>query len=363
MQKDKAILLSAGGTGGHLFPAIALAEELSSLGYKNIHLFTDLRCQKYLTDEMPVQVQIVDLYINQGGLVNTIKAIGRWFRSVFCAYRLVKKIQPAVVIGFGGYPTFPTLLASRIRGVPMIVHEQNSCFGRTNSFFSGYAKIVALSYKNTRRIAEEILEDKIVITGDLIRGSIKNMPEKQDFTSSPFVLLVFGGSQGAKMFSSLVPGAIKILKEQHPEVDIEVIQQVRTEDLAEVQKIYDDLGVKSRLAEFFHDMGDIYQKAHLAVTRAGAMTIAELTQVGLPALYIPLLSSADNHQYYNARAIEEAKASWFFFQQNITSRALSREIYDLMINRDKLAEASKKLLGRKMDGRKNLADTVVKIIE
>jgi UDP-N-acetylglucosamine--N-acetylmuramyl-(pentapeptide) pyrophosphoryl-undecaprenol N-acetylglucosamine transferase len=362
MQKDKAILLSAGGTGGHLFPAIALAEELSSLGYKNIHLFTDLRCQKYLTQAMPVQVQIVDLYI-QGGVINRIKAIVRLFRSVVCAYRLLKTIRPAVVIAFGGYPTFPTLFASRIRDIPMILHEQNSCLGRTNSFFSGYAKIIALSYKQTKGVAADNLEEKTLITGDLVRDSIKNLPEKQVFTSNPFILFAFGGSQGAKIFSHLLPGAIKILKEQHPEIDIEIIQQVRAEDLAEVQKIYDDIGVKSRLSDFFHDMSDIYQKAHLAVTRAGAMTISELTHVGLPALYIPLSSASDNHQYYNAKAVEEEKASWLFLQQNITTMSLSNAIYDLIINRNKLIEASKNLLKRKIDGRKNLADTVIKIIE
>lgn len=361
MNKHKTILLAAGGTGGHLFPAIAIAEELTK-AQSNVHLITDLRCQKYLTDDLPLTAHIIDLHLKMSGIVNKIKSIIKLFSACVRSVALIRKIKPDAIIGFGGYPSFPAMAAARILRIPMIIQEQNCFLGKSNRFFAKSAQIIALSYKETDNIDIEF-KSKILFTGDIVRSKIRNLSEKKDFKTPNFHLFIFGGSQGAKVFSTLVPDAITELKKINPEINLTITQQAGKQEQKDLKKCYDKLKIKHELAEFFHNMPEIYDKSQLVIARSGASTIAELTNIGLSAIFIPYPYAAEDHQYFNATAIANDNASWCYRQNDISATILAKKLNELISNRNLLIQASKKLLSRKSDGAKYLADTVLKIIE
>lgn len=362
MNKNKKILLTAAGTGGHLFPAIALAEDLKELGYSNISLITDIRCSKYLSKDLPVTTHIIDLYINTSTILGKIKATFFLTEAIFKAYFLIARLKPDITIGFGGYPSFPTMLASIFIRIPIVIHEQNCFMGRSNRFFARFAKVVALSYSKTENINNKI-QEKAIITGDLIRNNIRNLLKKSNFDSEPFTIFIFGGSQGAKIFTVLVPEAIKILKNKYPNIPLEIFQQAQEIDQQKIKSQYNKLAIKNTISNFFHDINDIYRKAHLVIARSGAGAIAELTHIGLPAIFIPFPSAADDHQYYNARSLKDIGASWCYRQTDITAEILANKIYELIQDRSKLKQASNKLLNKKNNGNRHLANTILKIIE
>jgi UDP-N-acetylglucosamine--N-acetylmuramyl-(pentapeptide) pyrophosphoryl-undecaprenol N-acetylglucosamine transferase len=253
------------------------------------------------------------------------------------------------------------MFIGQLLSIPTIVYEQNSFFGKSNKFFAKKAILIALAYKSTQNLPTNY-SDKILITGDFVRDKIKNLPEKSSFSNKPFNLLVFGGSQGAKIFSSLVPEAIKILLTKYPETEIRIVQQVLENDKERVKKAYDNLKIQSTISDFFHDIYKQYENSHLVIARAGATTIAELTQIGLPAIFIPLPSSADDHQYYNAKSLQDSNCSWYYRQEEVTAEVLANKLHSLIDTPSIIKEASLNLLKRKTDGTKHLANTVLKII-
>jgi len=353
--KRKVILLTAGGTGGHFFPAVALAEELAKNSKLEVHISTDNRCKKYLTNDINLKSHIVDLYINLRGMINKLKIPFAIYLSLIKAFILIKKLKPELIIGFGGYPSFPVMFIGQLLSIPTIVYEQNSFFGKSNKFFAKKARVIALAYKSTQNLPTNY-SNKILITGDFVRDKIKNLPEKTSFSNKPFNLLVFGGSQGAKIFSSLVPEAIKTL------LTIRIVQQVLQNDKERVKKAYDDLKIQSTISDFFHDIYKHYENSQLVIARSGATTIAELTQIGLPAIFIPLPSSADDHQYYNAKSLQDSNCSWYYRQEEVTAEVLADKLHSLIDTPSIIKEASLNLLKRKTDGTKHLANTVLKII-
>ncbi len=358
--KKKSIVLAAGGTGGHLFPALALAEEFDNT-VADVHLITDRRCQKYLDKNQPIKTHIFDFHLKMTGLLN--KAISLWRLSNVCIKTLwlIGKLKPHIIIGFGGYTSFPSLLAAKVLRIPYIVQEQNCFLGKSNRLFSGSAKIIALSYKETTNISLSNTK-KVVITGDLVRSSIRNLPIKNNFNNEEFRLFIFGGSQGAKVFSQIIPKAITELLKLNPDLKIRLTQQASQDDQKEISAIYAKLGIKYVLSPFFHNMAEIYSKTDLVISRSGASTVAELVNVGVPAIFIPFPYAMEDHQYFNAKAIENSKAGWCFRQEEVTDIILAEKIYELIIDRKLLKEASKNLLNRKNNGAKYLADTVMKII-
>jgi UDP-N-acetylglucosamine--N-acetylmuramyl-(pentapeptide) pyrophosphoryl-undecaprenol N-acetylglucosamine transferase len=402
MTKRKTIILAAGGTGGHFFPAQAVGEVLSSTG-ADVNLITDLRCQKYISDDFPfiplpilnqatefkseatelsnlddhkddgqnslidlkirngIKHHIIDLYLSKGTFGKLIAPL-KIITALFKAYTLIRKLKPDAIIGFGGYPSFPAMFVCKLIGVPTIIHEQNCFLGKVNKFFASNAKKIALSYKETNNI-NKIYSNKIVITGDIIRSSIKSLPKKKDFNSEIFHLFITGGSQGASFFSQLLPAAMRIMSETVPEIKIEIIQQVSKNDQQKVSDIYTSLGIKHQLSDFFFDIDKIYQKSELVIARSGASTIAELTWIGLPAIFIPFPYAAEDHQYYNGQALEKTGSSWCYRQNEISPEILATKLIELIADRNKIKQASTQLLQRKSDGSKTLADTVLKIIE
>lgn len=364
----KKIIVTAGGTAGHLFPAITLGDELIKRGYE-LHLITDPRCKKYLTTDLKLIYHVINVKLFPPGLLNKLKLFILLFYITSKLILLLIKIKPSVIIGFGGYPTFAPLLAAVLLRIPIIVYEQNGFIGKTNRFFLRYAKQVALTYQQTkgyeregyeREGSEKIDKEKTIIIGNIIREDIKKLRVKDDFNHDPFRIFIFGGSQGAKIFASLIPASIKILAKLSP--NIHITQQAALEDHANIAAIYDSLKISYQLADFFYDMDNQYQNHELVIARSGASTIAELSYVGLPAIFIPLPTAADNHQFYNAKALEDRGAGWCYQQKDISPQKLAEKLLVLMKNRDILKQASDKLLKSRNDGSHLLANMVENII-
>lgn len=358
----KKVVVSAGGTGGHLFPAIAVGEELLTRGYE-VHLVTDPRCQKYLSHDLKLIAHIIGGKISYKNLITKIYALISILITTYKSIWLLRKINPILVIGFGGYPSFPPLFASIILGIPIVIHEQNCFLGKANRFLMPFAKKVALSYQETKNINCAVGKaNKFVITGDIIRASVRKLPKKANFDSPVFTIFIFGGSQSAKIFSTLVPKTIRILKGLNPAIKLRIIQQASSSEQDSIAQIYSELEIPCQLADFFYNIAKQYENSDLVISRAGASTVAELAAIGLPAIFIPLPTAAENHQFYNAAALDKAGAGWCYAQSAVTPEILATKILELINNRHLLKQASSNLLIRQNNGSEILADTVEKII-
>jgi len=361
MSDKKQVIIAAGGTGGHFFPSIVTGELLINRGY-NVHLITDSRCQKYLSSDSKFIVHIIDSKINNDNFLTKYLSIIKISNAILKSLFLLLKIKPNIIVGFGSYVTFPPLLIALILNVPIVIHEQNCFMGKVNRFFAKFAKKIAISYEETLNFNMGN-KDKIVVTGSIIRENIKNIKIKDSFNNNPFRIFVFGGSQGAKIFASLIPQAIEIVIKSIPNIDLYITQQATKDQQIEIAKIYEDLGVQYKLSEFFHDMENQYEGQDLVISRAGASTTSELAYIGLPAIFIPYPFAAANHQFYNAKALEDGLASWCFVQNTLTDNILANKIIELINNPALLKQASSNLLKRRSDGNKVLADIVEKIIK
>ena len=349
-----------GGTGGHLFPAIALGEELSRLRYK-VCLVTDTRCKGYLGPDMELQTYILSLGSLRSGIFAKILILFRIVAAIIQSLRIVHKDKASIVIGFGGYTAFPTLFAARLLKIPIMLHEQNCFFGKVNSLFAKSAVCVALNFAETSNIPTGC-QDKVIIAGNPVRSDIRRIDAKRNFSTDGIKVLVIGGSQGAKVFSNLVPEAIKILKYKDSKIKISVTQQASIADQGKIREIYDDVGIDYELKEFFHDMPMRYLASDLAICRAGASTIAELIHLGQPAILIPFPFAAEDHQFFNASVLVSKSAAWCFRQQELTPEILADQIIEIANTPGSLDKVSRKLLSLSVLSEKILADTVVQII-
>lgn len=361
MYNKKTIVLTAGGTGGHFFPSVAVAEELARSGY-NIHLITDLRCEKYITKNMPIIPHVFNLHLNMSSFIGKVISIYKLIIVSFKNIALLLKLKPAIVIGFGGYPSFPTMIAAIVLRLPIVIQEQNRFLGKSNRIFIKQSTLIALSYENTSNIAARY-KNKVIYTGNIIRTSIQILPEKQSFDSEIFNLLILGGSQGAFIFSHIIPNTIQILKKSHPNILIKITQQVSQEYQPTILKIYQELGIECRLQSFFENIDDIYKNTDLVISRSGAGTIAELTSIGLPAIFIPLPEAVEDHQTFNAITLVNNNASWCYQQKDVTPQILADKLYKLITNRKLLRQASQELLKTKTNGTKYFANIIVQLVE
>lgn len=327
----ETILLAAGGTGGHLFPATALAQELSRRGFA-VELATDERAEQYGADFPARAVYRVPsaTFTSRSPLavMNTLRRLGKGF---FRARRLLEMVQPHVVVGFGGYPTLPPLLAARSLGIPTLLHEQNAVMGRANRLLSRVADAIALSFASTKHLQGRA-EKRSQVTGNPVRDAVvsyRDVPYVPPEPAGRLHLLIFGGSQGARFFSEALPAALEKLSSPF-RWRLTVVQQVRPEDLGEVRQAYKDASVSAELATFFDDLPERIANAHLVVSRAGASTVAELTAIGRPALLVPLPHAIDNDQLENARRLEEGGGGWCMHQSGLSPEHLAEELERLL---------------------------------
>jgi UDP-N-acetylglucosamine--N-acetylmuramyl-(pentapeptide) pyrophosphoryl-undecaprenol N-acetylglucosamine transferase len=343
MNADRGhIILASGGTGGHVFPARAVAQELLTRGYK-VTLMTDRRGEKY--EAMFPGVDIVEVQSGSpsiGGLLGKIKATVKLGFGTLQSALFLRKTRPLAVIGFGGYPSMPPSFAASLCKIPLVLHEQNAVLGRVNRLLAGQASKIAVSFPNTET-AEIQIQNKMTFTGNPVRQEIlalhcEGRAPLDD--AGKIELLILGGSQGATILSDVVPGAVALL---HDELQqrLHITQQCRKEDLDRVDAVYEETQATNTLSAFFDNMPELLSKAHLVIARSGASTMAEIAAVGRAAIYVPYKFAMDNHQYKNACTSVERGAAELIHQDDFTVEILSQKLSELLLDPEKISVMAK----------------------
>jgi UDP-N-acetylglucosamine--N-acetylmuramyl-(pentapeptide) pyrophosphoryl-undecaprenol N-acetylglucosamine transferase len=353
------ILLAAGGTGGHLFPAEALAHELNERGW-SVHLATDDRAERF-AGHFPAAA-IHPIQSATMGSKNPIAMLGAFWkiwRGVRQASAVIARIKPDAVVGFGGYPTLPPLYAATRRKVPTLIHEQNAVMGRANRALAGRVDAIAGGFLPQDTSAAGA---KTVTTGNPVRPAVleaARTPYVASAGEQPFRLLVFGGSQGAQFFSDAMPGAVALLSDAQRK-RLVITQQARADDVARVKAAYAALGVAVEVSPFFTDMAARMATAHLVISRSGASTVSEIAVIGRPALLVPYPYALDHDQAANAAALAAAGGGEVHPQSSLSPERIAALIGGLMDNPERLAAMA---AGAKSAGRPDAARLLADLTE
>jgi UDP-N-acetylglucosamine--N-acetylmuramyl-(pentapeptide) pyrophosphoryl-undecaprenol N-acetylglucosamine transferase len=364
MSPSASVMLAAGGTGGHLFPALALAQELGRRGY-DVDLVTDMRADRYDQGFPARRVYRVPSASPTGkSPVALARAAWSLTRGVAASLRLMRRVKPGAVVGFGGYPAFPPLVAARLLRVPTALHEQNAVLGRANRSLAGQVSAIATSFENTKYLAGRA-QGRARVTGNPVRDAVidwASLAYEPPREGGPYTLLVFGGSQGARFFADAMPETLALVPDEL-RARLFVVQQCREEDLARVEEAYAAAGVRAQLAAFFSNLPEQMAKAHLVIGRAGASTVAELTAMGRPAILVPLPHAIDNDQLQNALRLADAGAGWCLEQKNYSPEFLAEAVTNLLTSAQTLSDAAAaaKALGRP-EAVTHLADLVEELV-
>ncbi len=333
-----SVYLAAGGTGGHIFPALAVAEAMHVKGYQLI-LFTDWRGAKLLADmnKPPISLRVISAASPfQSGLLRQIIALTKLgLGTLSCLWHIGIK-RPHVMIGFGGYPSFAPLLVANLFNVPVMIHEQNAFLGRANHAIASRAKILALSWPHTKNLPDGL---KSHVTGMPVRTAffVKN---RLCCASEKMVLTVLGGSQGAAILGSLVPDAIAMIA---PPLlsKIKIYQQARSEQIDQLKARYKDLGISVVIKPFFNNMPDLLAKSDLVISRSGASSIAELAATGRASLMLPMPIAMDDHQKANATQMEQVGGGYCLDEATVSPAFLATRIMQLFEAPEQLRKMAK----------------------
>ncbi len=356
------IILAAGGTGGHVFPAEALARVLSARGYR-LALITDARGTGYRGALAQIETHRLPVTSLSGDLKQRLRGGVDLALSLFRARRLLRQLRPAAVIGFGGYPSLPTMFAAIQSRIPTAIHEQNAVLGRANRLLARRVGAIATSFPEVTYVPEGA-ERRITLTGNPVRPAVLAL-RRDGYQSANgqgrLRILVTGGSQGASIFGRVVPEAIARLAPAQRQ-RIVVVQQCRPEDLERVRATYAEIGVPAELDSFFEDLPARLAAASLAICRSGASTVAELTVIGRPAILVPYPHATDDHQTANAGAVADAGAGWLIDNVAFTPAVLAERLSALLADSAPLdrAAAAAWNLGRP-DAAERLADLVQRL--
>lgn len=353
---ERTVLLAAGGTGGHLFPAEALAHELIARGW-TVHLATDERANRYAGNFPATEIHpIASATFGDKNPIALARSFLTIWQGVRQASRLIAKIKPAAVVGFGGYPTLPPLYAATRRNVPTLVHEQNAVMGRANKALARRVTAIAGGFLPEGQGAEA---GKTIVTGNPVRPAVLEAARslyRPSGRGDPFRLLVFGGSQGALFFSEAMPPAIAALPDALRK-RLEITQQARPEDQDQVSAAYAGMGVKAEVSPFFGDLAARLAKAHLVVSRSGASTVSEVSVIGRPSLLVPYPYALDHDQAANAAALAAAGGAEVHVQATLTTERIAELLSSLMNDPAKLtAMAAAAKTAGKPDAARLLAD-------
>lgn len=337
----QTVVLAAGGTGGHLFPAFALAEELGRRGIV-VDLITDMRGGQYGA-EFPARATYRLPAATLGGRSPIAFAKTSWtlLSGLREARKLLKQIKPGAVVGFGGYPSFSPLLAATMLKIPTVLHEQNAVLGRANRMLAGWVDRIATSFEKVGLVPDGS-ESKVHLVGNPVRDAVisaAGIPYQAAAPGTAFRLLVFGGSQGARFFSDLMPEAIALLAVDERQ-RLALVQQCRPEDLDRVRQAYERLGVNAELSAFFTDLPQIIATSHLVIGRAGASTVAELAVLGRPSFLVPLPHALDNDQLQNATRLAESGGAWCIPEKDLTAGYMAEALSGFMSHPEMLGEAA-----------------------
>ena len=357
---SQTVLLCAGGTGGHLFPAQSLAEELIKRGWL-VHLATDERVEKFVSDFPAEKTHVIRSATFTGrGPLSKIKTLSELARGYMTARGIIRRIKPTVVVGFGGYPTVPPLMAAAHKDVPTILHEQNAIMGRANKFLASRVSVIASGFElvggaDTGRSAP------VMVTGNPLRD-VAHEAAKKPYAAPKdggvFRLLVFGGSQGARFFSEVTPDAIEALP---PDLAyrLRITIQARPEDSAALRGRFVGMDVTADVAEFFDDLPNRIADAHLVVCRSGASSVSELALIGRPSILVPYPGALDDDQGANAKLLAETGGATLVRQNELSAEKLAGFLREAMENPAALAKRAKSAKRAGVpDAARRLADLV-----
>jgi UDP-N-acetylglucosamine--N-acetylmuramyl-(pentapeptide) pyrophosphoryl-undecaprenol N-acetylglucosamine transferase len=354
------VVIAAGGTGGHLFPAEALAQELKRRGHPVV-LVTDERGRSF-AENFPADEVIgvkAATFAGRGPLGRVMAGISI-LTGIAGARAALKRLTPLAVVGFGGYPSLPAMAAAILGGVPCCIHEQNAVLGRVNRRLAPFVTAVASTFPSLKGLSSRA-GAKLVVTGNPVRDAViakAGAPYAAPGKLGDIKLLVFGGSQGAQFFAKIMPEA---LAQVDPAITrrLHIVQQARPEDGDTLREVYAKAGIAAEIAPFFKNLPERMAAAHLIIGRGGASTICELAVIGRPALIVPLPSAMDDHQTFNAKYLVDAGAAVLLKQRDITAEALAAELTALLGDPARLdaAAAAARQLGRP-DATQSLADLV-----
>lgn len=363
--KPSTIVIAAGGTGGHFFPAEALADALASRGHTLV-LMTDARAGRRDTGVFSTgrQYVLAGAGVAGRGPLRAARAGLTLLRSAWEARRILSALQPDAVVGFGGYPSVPPLLGARLLGrkhPALIIHEGNAVLGKANAVLSRFADVIATSFPSVARLP---IGSRTELTGMPVRPAIAALAGKPWVPPQNRInLLVWGGSLGARVFSQVVPDALARLPDAL-RTQVHVTQQARKEDLETVRAAYASMGITARVEPFLNDVPDLLANAHLVIGRAGGSSIAEITTAGRPSILVPLPLAASDEQTENARAITQAGAGWMVRQPDFTPVALASRLTDLFTTPQDLAQAAMAAAAlARPDAAQRLANTVEECLQ
>ncbi len=358
------VVLATGGTGGHVFPAEALANDLGGRGHE-LALITDRRGGDFSGRLGEIKTYRVRAAGMAGkGIAGGITSLGELGWGFMQAAGLLRRLKPSVVVGFGGYASVPAMLAASIGGLKTVIHEQNAVLGRANRLLAKRTQAIATSFERVQALPTEAA-GKLIHTGMPVRPAITALsgaPYPQIEGAEKLRILVLGGSQGASIFSQVLPGAMGLLDEGLRQ-KISITQQCRSEDLAPALKAYGDLEMSVELSQFYDDIPDRMAAAHLVISRSGASSMAEITAIGRPAIFVPYPHAVDDHQSANAQAIDAAGGGWLHPQDSFTAKALAGRLTSLFSMPSILASAARAAgaVGRP-DAAARLADMIAEML-
>jgi UDP-N-acetylglucosamine--N-acetylmuramyl-(pentapeptide) pyrophosphoryl-undecaprenol N-acetylglucosamine transferase len=360
-ETNKLILLAAGGTGGHLFAAEALAVALGKRG-ATVDLATDHRAAHFKFPARAVHV-VPSATLRGRDPISLARTATLLTLGTARAWALLGRIRPNVVVGFGGYPTVPPLLAASWRAIPTVLHEQNGVMGRANRFLAPRVTAIATGFPTLKNFNRH-WQRKLAFTGNPVRAeviAVAAAPYVAPDANAKLRLLVFGGSQGAHVMAEIVPAAVERLNADL-RARLSVVQQARAEDINAVRSIYVRLGVAAELAPFFSDLPARMAAAHLVISRSGASTVAELSAIGRPAILVPLPHALDQDQFVNAGVLEAAGGAIRIEQHDFTPARLAAEIMALSNDPPLLARMAQAAKGAgTIDAAERLAELVLKV--
>ena len=346
-------VLAAGGTGGHLFPAEALAEQLVGLGAA-VCLATDRRADAFDSRVPGVEIREICAGRLGGGPLQSAYGVAAMVIGFVQARRLLRRLEPEAVVGFGGYPSVPAMLAAIQLGIPTVIHEQNAALGRANRALARRVRRIATGFAETAGLLPAD-RSRVVHTGNPVRPAIRAVarveyrpPQPGAPPSEPVEILILGGSQGARIFADIVPPALAALPAALRGA-LRISQQARPEDCARVAAQFEAVGIAAEISSFFADVPERLARAQLVICRAGASTISEVAAAGRPAFLVPYPHATDDHQTANARAFVDAGAGWLVPQSVLSVPALTSLLAERLADAAGLAHAAAQARGFTMD--------------
>jgi UDP-N-acetylglucosamine--N-acetylmuramyl-(pentapeptide) pyrophosphoryl-undecaprenol N-acetylglucosamine transferase len=335
----KKILIMAGGTGGHVFPGLAVAKELSKNDeFEVLWLGTKERMESVIVPKNGFNIKFIKIQgIRRNGILRKIFAPFKILRAVYEAIQVIREFKPNVVLGMGGYASGPGGLAAKILGIPLVLHEQNAAPGLTNRLLAKIATKILLG------LPKAFAGSNVLYVGNPVRKEVADLNKllPREFPVDKIRVLIVGGSLGAQILNEVVPKAISLCRNNG--INIEVLHQTGKGNSIFVKKMYEDLSIVDGviISDFIDDMAQAYCSSDIIICRAGASTVAEVSAVGIPAIFVPLPSAVDDHQTKNAQSLSDIGGAICLAQKDLSSEVLAKHITELASDKSKLSQMSK----------------------